>query len=146
MSKRSAQPVESRGRLRKRTKSSGGALQETASIEERAEPFRLMTVRFPIDDVTPTWSTGRNREINEKHFQQLCRLFNDYGLGRLNREHRLRLLCSAQDVRMMCENTGVDCRLNDSSDLLPSFRGWRRAVTGTAEVLAGNHRIAALKA
>lgn len=145
-SKRSAQTDESRGRVRKKVKSAGRALLETTSIEERAEPFRLMTVRFPIDDVTPEWSTGWNRNINEKHVKQLCQLFKEYGLDRLDRGHRLRLLCNAQDVRLMCEHVGIDSTPNDPDASLPSFEGWSSATTGTAEVLAGNHRIGALKA
>jgi hypothetical protein len=145
-SKRSAQRDESHGRVRKKVRSTGGALLETTSIEERAEPFRLMTVRFPIDDVTPEWSTGCNRDINEKHVKQLCRLFEEYGLDRLDRAHRLSLLCNAQDVRLMCERIGIDCRPNDPGASPPSFKGWRSATAGTAEVLAGNHRIGALKA
>ena len=145
-SKRPAQSDGSHGRVRKKVRPTGGALLETTSIEERAEPFRLMTVRFPIDDVTPEWSMGWNRDINEKHVKQLCQLFEEYGLDRLGRAHRLRLLCRAQDVRLMCERIGIDCGPNDPGAPLPSFKGWSSATSGAAEVLAGNHRIGALKA
>ena len=145
-SKRPAQSDGSRGRVRKKIRSTGGALSETTSLEERAEPFRLMTVRFPIDDLTAEWSTGRNRDINDKHAKQLCQLFKEHGLDRLGRAHRLRLLCCAQDVRLMCQRIGIDCTPNDPDASLPSFKGWSSTTAGAAEVLAGNHRIGALKA
>lgn len=66
-SKRSAiNEVPSR-RVRTKPDSASNALPESTAIEERAEPFRLMTVKFPIDDVTAQWNMGSNCDIDVKH-------------------------------------------------------------------------------
>jgi len=133
-------------RVRKRADSAGDALPESIAIEERAEPFRLMTVKFPIDEVTAKWSMGSNRDIDTKHVHQLCQLFDEHSLQRQDRAHRARLLCRAEDVRAMCDHLGIDAAPNDDSSDPPFFEGWSTITSSSAELLAGNHRIHALKA
>ena len=144
-SKRTAQSASSDGKPRKKPKLSTAASLETRSIEERVQPFRIMTVKFPIDYTTPNWSTGQNRDVNEKHVKQLCHLFEEYGLERLNCAHRICLLSSLQDVQRACKHLGINCVPNDPTASPPYFESWGETCTGPVEVLAGNHRIAALK-
>jgi hypothetical protein len=132
-------------RVRTKVDAAGHALPESTSIEERAEPFRLMTAKFPIDDVTAQWSIGTNRDVDVKHVRQLCQLFEEHGLQRQDRTHRVRLLCHAEDVRAMCDHLGIDAGPNDHSTDPPHFEGWSTLTSSSAELLAGNHRINALK-
>ena len=41
---------------------------------------------------------------------------------------------------------GINCTPNHPDAPLPSFKGWSSTTAGVAEVLAGNHRVGALKA
>jgi hypothetical protein len=143
--KRSTTEEASSRRVRTKTNSASTALSESTSIEERAEPFRLMTVKFPIDDVTAQWSMGSNRDVDVKHVRQLCQLFKEHGLQRQDRTHRVRLLCHTEDVRAMCDHLGIDADPNDHSSDLPFFEGWSTLTSSSAELLAGNHRINALR-
>ena len=144
-SKRSAASEKPSRRVRAKSTPARGALPESRSIEERAEPFRLMTVKFPIDDVSAKWSMGSNRDVDVKHVRQLCQLFEEHGLQRQDRNHRVRLLCSAEDVKTMCDRLGVDATPNDSSGANPPyFEGWSSFTSCPAELLAGNHRVHAL--
>jgi hypothetical protein len=143
--KRSATKEASSRRVRTKTNSASNALSESTTIEKRAEPFRLMTVKFPIDDVTPQWSMGSNRDVDAKHVRQLCQIFDEHGLQRQDRTHRVRLLCEAKDVKAICDHLGIDVTPNDHSTDPPFFEGWSAFTSSPAELLAGNHRIHALK-
>jgi hypothetical protein len=143
--KRSAPSETSPRRIRKKAGHSHEALPESMTIEERAEPFRLMTVKFPIDEVNAEWSMGSNRDVEMKHVRQLCQVFDEHGLQRQDRTHRARLLCDAQDVRAMCDHLGIDSAPNDHNADPPFFEGWSAVTSSPAELLAGNHRIHALK-
>jgi hypothetical protein len=89
---------------------------------------------------------GSNRDVDAKHVRQLCQLFEEHGLQRQDRTHRVRLLCRAEDVRTMCERLGVESTPNHHSTDLPFFEGWSAFASSSAEMLAGNHRVQALKA
>ncbi|KAJ8610550.1 hypothetical protein MRB53_038455 [Persea americana] len=143
--KRPAPPVRASRRVRPRNTTSNDPLA-SISLEDRAEPFRLMTVKFPIDDVTPQWSLGSNRDVDAKQVRRLCELFREHGLQRRDRAHRIRLLCSARDVKKMCERLGIECQRNEHGTDLPVFTGWLATTSSTAEMLAGNHRVQALQA
>jgi hypothetical protein len=105
-----------------------------------------MTVKFPIDDVNFEWSMGSNRDVDARHVRQLCQLFEQHGLQRQSRSDRVRLLCCAEDVKAMCESLGIDSTPKDHSTEPPYFEGWTALTSSFAEMLAGNHRIQALKA
>jgi len=142
--KSAASEVPSR-RVRKKAEPSRGVLPESMTIEERAEPYRLMTAKFPIDDVTAEWSIGSNRDVDMKHVRQLCRLFDEHGLQRQDRAHRACLICRSEDVRAMCDHLGINAAPNDHSGDPPFFEGWSTVASHPAELLAGNHRIHALE-
>jgi hypothetical protein len=136
-SKRSAISEVASRRVRTKIDAAGDALPESTSIKERAEPFRLMTVKFPIADVTAQWSMGSNRDVDVKHVRQLCQLNEEHGLQRQDCAHRVRLLCHAEDVRAMCDHLGIDADPNDHSSDPPFFEGWSTLTSSSAELLAG---------
>jgi hypothetical protein len=112
-SKRSAISEVPSRRVRTKVDAAGDELPESTSIEERAEPFRLMTAKFPIDDVAAQWSMGSNRDVDVKHVRQLCQRFEEHGLQRQDRTHRVCLLCHAEDVRQ-CATTSASTRTEAS--------------------------------
>ena len=69
-------------------------LKEMDSAHDQAEPYRLMTAKFPIDELTPEWSMGANRSVDEAHKRRLCQIFRDSGVLRRDASHRLRVLCT----------------------------------------------------
>jgi len=114
---------------------------ETKPVLEEAEPFRLVTAKFPIDALTPEWSVGVNRPINESHKRRLCQIFMDQGVHRKELGNRLRVACTKDEVRKMLDHIQPD---GDKQEW-PCFDDWI-LVNGTkAELLAGNHRVEALK-
>lgn len=130
-------------------------LRNSKSIRELAEPHRLATVKFPIDGLSPIWSVGTNRPINESHKRKLCAIFEQQGLHRHDVDNRLRVACSREDVEKMSEVLGLASVDGDVSLHLggrqterpawPCFKDWMRVVGKKAELMGGNHRVEALK-
>lgn len=123
------------------------ALHEGESVAERARPFLLAVARMPLGVLDTTWSIGRNRPINPAHVRELECVFSKVGLERCAPEHRLRLLCSAADVRRMraaASRRGYHAGDEEAS----SFLDWASVNTAgdRVEVMAGQHRIHALRA
>lgn len=127
------------------------------SIREQAEPYRLVTAKFPIDALTPTWSVGVNRPINSAHKRRLCEIFMEQGVLRKASANRLRLACDKEDVRKMLDHiqSGRERgRRDDPREQAdaggdeagwPSFDEWITVTGKKAELMAGNHRVEALK-
>ncbi|KAI1097120.1 hypothetical protein F4804DRAFT_328591 [Jackrogersella minutella] len=117
-------------------------LADTKSVREQAEPYRLATAKFPIEALTSVWKVGSNRQIDTKHVESLCRIFKEQRLQREPEENHLRIACSQAEVQRMIDH------LNPTRTLLPAclpFDDWM-AVNGTkAELMAGQHRVEALK-
>lgn len=130
-------------------------LKEIESVCEQAEPHRLVTAKFPIDALTPEWTVGANRSIDEAHKQRLCEIFNEQGVLRKDPGHRLRVACTKEQVRRMLDHVGwehaQDGQVAASGDTQrkasewPSFEDWDAIVGEKAELMAGNHRVEALK-
>ena len=117
-------------------------LTDTKSVRERAEPYRLATAKFPIDALTPVWKVGSNRQIDKKHVQNLCRIFEEQHLQREPDENHLRVACSQAEVQRMINH------LNPSGTLLPTylpFDDWTAVNKTKVELMAGQHRVDALK-
>jgi len=119
------------------------------SLREQAEPYRLGTAKFSIEALTSIWSLGSNRQIHENHIQSLCRIFEEQGLQREAAENHLLITCTQAEVQRMIsrldriqQNTH-GCERNPSS--WPSFDDWMSVNGSKAEILAGQHRIEALK-
>jgi len=116
------------------------------SIREQAEQYRLATAKFPVDALTPSWSIGSNRPIDTKHVQTLCQIFEVQRLQREPVENRLRIACSQAEVQRMMEHlekTGEQPL--ETSSPWPSFWDWMSINGRKAEIMAGQHRVEALK-
>ena len=127
-------------------------IPESVPLQQQAEPHLLATVKFPIDCVTAQWKDGSNRPINQTHKRRLCRAFQTPpGLLRTDPQHRLRLACRKSEVRKMMdalEREGFRRASQlalDPSNEYPSFMNWAEVVGTQVEMMAGHHRVAALK-
>ena len=122
---------------------------EPLSAREQAETYRLVTAIFPIDVLTPVWKQGTNRLLNIPHRQRLCQAFRRE-LHRTDPNNALRLVCTRSEVDRMTselEHQGesrTDWRQR-TPDAWPSFLDWQRVNPEPVEVMAGQHRVEALK-
>ena len=117
---------------------------EAQSAVEEAKPYLLVTAKFPIDALTPEWSLGVNRSINTQHKQRLYRNFIEQGVLRNEQVNRLRIACTKVEVQQMLDYVGHG--KEQSGEEWPFFKDWMVVNNGRkAELLAGNHRVEALK-
>lgn len=119
------------------------------SIRDQTEPFRLVTAIFPIDALTPIWKEGTNRALNVPHKRRLCQAFRKE-LHRADLHNALRVLCSRDEVdRMMAKLAEGGKASGDEESGVgkawPSFMAWAQVNTEPVELMAGNHRVEALK-
>jgi hypothetical protein len=120
--------------------------QETDSIRQQAKPYRMTTARIPIDALTCTWSIGKNRRIDQQHVQKLFESFMRGELARQSEENYILVQCSAELVqRAMRETRAERGDDNNESWRLPMFDNWMDVNDEKPEVLAGQHRIEALR-
>jgi hypothetical protein len=135
-------------------KSKASYLKEVDSIYDQARPYFLATAKFPIDSLTPVWTVGANRPIDDAHKRRLCEIFKEQGVLRKDLGYRLRVACTKAQVQKMLDhiNRGrahsadlgsVDTPRDESE--YPSFEGWDIIIGEKAELMAGNHRVEALK-
>lgn len=139
-----------RDRPAKRTRASSNEPLEDfhgQSVRDRAEPYRLATATFLVDALTPTWADGRNREPDPKQVSALCVIFEGQQLQRESVENRLRVLSSREDVEAMKAHLELagDPPVGTLTSW-PWFGEWAKVIGGAAELMAGQHRVAALKA
>jgi hypothetical protein len=116
---------------------------DVKSIEEQAEPYQLGTAKFPIDALTRTWGMGSNRRINEKHVEALYRIFEEQGLQREVPKNHLLVICRRDEYDRMMDHLhtgGVSM-----PQCCPSFNKWMSVNGNQAEIMAGQHRVEALK-
>ncbi len=90
MAKRKATTVKATDDSAKRARGDQAAkdLKSAKTVRQQAEPYRIMTAKFPIDALTPSWGIGRNRPIDDKHVLRLCQIFKEQGLQREAEENR----------------------------------------------------------
>lgn len=121
--------------------------QETDSIRTLAEPYRITTAKIPIDALTCTWAIGNNRQIDQSHVQKLCESFMRGELARQSRENYIMVQCSARAVENALHNATVGGAEEgyDEPLRLPIFNNWSEINDEKPEVIAGQHRIEALR-
>src|SRR5205814_655688 len=98
--------------------------------------------------LTSSWNIGINRTVNPKHVEKLCRIFADQGLRRKSVENHLLIACTRSEVEKMkdfLQISGGGAEVVSAEGEWPSFDNWL-TVNGTkAELIAGQHRVEALK-
>ena len=129
-------------------------LKEVDSIHDQARPYRLVTAKFPIDSLTLVWTVGANRPIDDAYKRRLCEIFKEQGVLRKDLGYRLRVACTKAQVQKMLDHinrgrahnadSGSVDAPGDESEYL-SFEGWDTIIGEKAELMAGNHRVEALK-
>jgi len=111
-----------------------------------------MTVQFPIDALTPKWSIGINRPVDRSHVHTLRRIFTEQGVRREEPANRLRIICTKHEVERMMTYLAQDQSQppkthpdNSSRRSWPNFCDWPQVNNTKVELMAGNHRVEALK-
>jgi hypothetical protein len=124
---------------------------------KQSKPYLLGTVKFPINELTSTWTFGCNRPLNEAHVWKLLETFTKRGVDRCGAKHRLYVSCSKAHFDMMMahiekgkerENeadTDTSVEVEESAKTWPFFEDWAAIVGQKAELLAGQHRVEAFK-
>jgi hypothetical protein len=121
------------------------------SIREQAKPYLLATARVPVDVFKFNWSTGTNRAVDRKHVRTLCRIFSERKLQRESEQHYVRAICTKTEIARMVTTMDVQSPVaqssNPSSDLKswPLFNNWEALNQSKIELIAGQHRVEALK-
>ncbi|KAK6222565.1 hypothetical protein QIS74_04267 [Colletotrichum tabaci] len=127
-----------------------GPFQESKSVRERARPYLLAVGKMHVDVLETMWSVGRNRRVEPGHVQELKDTFMRGGLERSAPENRIAVLCSAEEVRRIRQRIGQGGDGDgdgdgDPSDGEASFLHWAGVNNSKAEVMAGQHRLCALR-
>ncbi|KAJ6436872.1 reverse transcriptase domain protein [Purpureocillium lavendulum] len=118
--------------------------EESASTLEQARPYYILTARMPLEALTAEWSLGKNRPINEKHVERLCRIFKQGGLKRSAECNQLLVLSTRSDVERIVGATDHNAVAGKTEEML-AFDAWRSVNGNRVEILAGQHRVEALK-
>lgn len=118
------------------------------SVRQQAEAYELARVKLPLDAMTCQWEDGMNRAFVASHAAWLCSIFESTAVEREAEENYLLVQCSTHGVQRMLSILSNDekSRLATDKKTVVSFLQWLLVNPGiSVEVLAGQHRIAALK-
>ncbi|KAL1643199.1 hypothetical protein SLS61_009348 [Didymella pomorum] len=139
----------------KRQRTAVKEIREADSIYDQAAPYLLATAKFPIDALTSEWNIGANRPIDPAHKRRLRQIFDEAGVLRRDRSHRLQVACSKAQVQQMLDYLAEDGQAQATATAAesaeegdpkwPSFKGWVSVVGAKVELIAGHHRIGAFK-
>lgn len=118
-------------------------IQETESARQQALPYLLATARIPISVLTAVWKVGQNRSLDFEHVQDLCSAFKNKALKRTSYDNHLFVSGRCESVCKMKEYL-QDAGQAGEKPLL--FDDWAEVNPGELlEIIAGQHRVAALK-
>jgi hypothetical protein len=120
-------------------------LEHGQSVRDLAKKHLILSAKFLVDDLTPEWTDSRNRELDPRQVNTLCKVFEERKLQRESEQHRLLVLCSGEEVRRMRAHVEQAGAAATSSPWL-WFGDWAKVIGAPAELMAGQHRVAALKA
>ncbi|KAL6405716.1 hypothetical protein AUP68_10853 [Ilyonectria robusta] len=125
----------------------GISFQTGESVREQARPRRIAVARMCIKDLTPKWTLGQNRPIDKGQVQKLLNIFKRGGVNRTAKEHYLQLLCSSSEVTRMKAHLGLEERTMETpTEGILCFNDWHTVNQTQVEIMAGQHRVEALKA
>lgn len=133
----------------KRQRTAVKEIREADSIYDQAAPYLLVTAKFPIDALSSEWSIGANRPIDPAHKRRLRQIFDEAGVLRRDRDHRLQVACSKAQVQQMLDQLEDGATAAEGAEegdsKWPSFEGWASVIGAKAELIAGHHRVEAFK-
>ncbi|KAJ9412801.1 hypothetical protein QL093DRAFT_2595038 [Fusarium oxysporum] len=144
----SSSPPPSPSKPAKSPKPAPQTFTEVDSLRKQAEPYRLAVAELPIHLLDFSWSRGSNRPLDRNHVAHLCRSFQNGGLARRAEQHYIQVSCSAAAVQKMIINALPDTNqshIQDRRQYVLSFRNWADFIDERPELMAGQHRIEALK-
>lgn len=144
----SSSPPPSPSKPAKSPKPAPQTFTEVDSLRKQAEPYRLAVAELPIHLLDFSWSRGSNRPLDRNHVAHLCRSFQNGGLARRAEQHYIQVSCSAAAVQKMIINALPDTdqsHIQDRRQHVLSFRNWADFIDERPELMAGQHRIEALK-
>jgi hypothetical protein len=120
---------------------------EADSLRKQAEPYRLAIAELPINLLNSSWSRGNNRTLDRNHVAHLCRSFRQGNLARRAEENYIQVSCSAAAVdNIIASIPEIDHHPDGTiKDYVLSFRHWADINDERPEVMAGQHRIEALR-
>ncbi|RGP70121.1 hypothetical protein FSPOR_4233 [Fusarium sporotrichioides] len=123
---------------------------EVDSLRKQAEPYRLAVAELPIHLLDSSWSRSSNKPLDRNHSAHLCRSFQNGGLARRAEQHYIQVSCSAAAVEKMIINALPDTdtdqsHIQDQRQHVLSFRNWAGFIDERPELMAGQHRIEALR-
>ncbi|KAI9750999.1 MAG: hypothetical protein M4579_006224 [Chaenotheca gracillima] len=136
-------------------------------VRQQAEPYRICTARMSVQEVTRDWRRGKNRALLQTHVKDLSERFFDEGV---RRDRHLLVACTKRDVenvvRHMLREKGdslpkdgepisteglierlrqhLDLGSHTSNEVGLHFSHWSEATGNRAELMVGQHRVAAL--
>lgn len=119
-------------------------IRDGRSAREQARAHLLAVAHLPLDALDTKWSTGTNRPLNAKHVRRLQGRFRT-GLERCTPENRILGLCSAADVRRLKTRSQLITQEEGRAEEVYDFADWLAVNDDKVEVLAGQHRMAALR-
>lgn len=99
---------------------------------------------MPVKALTAEWSVGKNRPINEEHVKGLVNIFRRGGVKRSEARNHLLVLSTRSDVEAVLRATGHGNAAGSRAET-PSFDCWLSVNHNQVEILAGQHRVEALK-
>ncbi|KAM0541484.1 hypothetical protein ACHAPJ_013219 [Fusarium lateritium] len=126
-------------------KSSSPNFTEVDSLREQASPYCLAIAELPIELLDYSWSRGNNRPLDRNHVANICRSFQQGGLARGSEEHYIQVSCSAAAIEKMTRAIPETDSGNPSKNHVRSFRHWADVNDERPELMAGQHRIEALR-
>lgn len=144
MVKRASNMESEREPKRRALVTSRTGFQDGASVRQSAERYKLATAKMPLDSLSCTWQKGKNRGLQAQQVSRLCEDFRELGLAREAEENYILVQCEAGAVERMLEKRRSEGSRGSAE--VVSFEDWAEVNDGAkVEVLAGQHRIAALR-
>jgi hypothetical protein len=123
-------------------------LEDGKTPRERAGRYKLATAKLPISVLTFQWADSENRKIDRKHVERLCAVFEEEGgPARKAYENYLLVQCTKEEVDRMAKHLPAkDGSIDDDTSILfEDFSHWSAVNSQKVEVIAGQHRVEALK-
>jgi hypothetical protein len=113
-------------------------------VRRQAKPYRPAIAELPINLLTSSWSRSNNRPLDRNHVAHLCRSFRQGNLARRAEENYIQVTCSAAAIDSIISTIAESYRHPDDHPVL-SFKHWAGVNDEKPEVMAGQHRIEALR-